>query len=196
MPALSWTAARLTGDYITRGPEDADLICPALKELEASEAIFAVFGNHDYRYRMESYMVSRFSDIGIEVLRNTARAVVFKRKRIWFLGIEDMEEGKHPDLEGALREIDEAEYRVLLSHNPEVAEHLGRFRVDLVLSGHTHGGQVNLPLLGSLGYRGGLRAGLHLHEDTRLYVNRGLGCLVVPFRIRAKAEVTLHLLKG
>lgn len=188
----------LTGDYISHGPEDADLLCPALSELEASHSIFAVFGNHDYRYRMESYLVNRFSEIGVEVLRNTARAVLFKGKRIWFLGIEDIEEGKHPDLDGTLQAIDEAEYRVLLSHNPEVVRGLGSAQIDLVLSGHTHGGQVNLPLLGSFGtgYQGGFRAGLHLHGDTRLYVNRGLGCLVLPTRIGANAEVTLHLLKG
>ena len=96
----------------------------------------------------------------------------------------------------ALREIDDSEYRVLLSHNPEVVKRLGASRVDLVLSGHTHGGQVNLPWIGSLGYRGGFPAGLHLHGDTRLFVNRGLGCLVLPFRIGAKAEITLHLIKG
>jgi predicted MPP superfamily phosphohydrolase len=184
-----------TGDYITDGPEDVDLVMESLEKIRSPLGGFAVFGNHDYRHRREDYMVERFSQASILTLRNAAARVDFKGRAFWFLGIEDIEEGKFPDLDAALREVDGEGLRILLSHNPDVVRILKAGMVDVVLSGHTHGGQIRLPLLGDWGsgYQGGFRAGLHFHHENRLYVNRGIGCLVVPLRLNAPAEITLHL---
>jgi predicted MPP superfamily phosphohydrolase len=184
-----------TGDFITDGPEDVDRILGSLEAMRSPRGRFAVFGNHDYRYRREDYMVRRFSELGIRTLRNRAARVDFQGRTFWFLGIEDIEEGKVPDLDAALGCVEGEGYRILLSHNPDVIRSLERGTVDIVLSGHTHGGQLRLPLLGDRGsgYKGDYRAGTYFHQGTGLVVNRGIGCLVMPLRLNAPAEITLHL---
>lgn len=110
------------------------------------------------------------------------------------MGIEDIEEGKYPDLEGAKSRVNKPGKRILLSHNPDVVKTLGPLDADAVLSGHTHGGQIGYLGLRRLfgGYHGEFSQGHYVHNGIDLYVNRGLGCLVVPFRFGSPPEVTLH----
>lgn len=188
----------LTGDFITHGPKDVDLILDALSRFEGVLAAFAVFGNHDYRFRRERYMQDRFLEADIRTLRNEASLVTWEDRRYWFLGIEDMEEGKYPDLGRALDSVRGEGFRILLSHNPDAVKSLSPGSVDLVLSGHTHGGPTRLLGFKTLtaGYEGEFLAGAYIHNGTRLYVNRGIGCLVVPARFGMRPEVTLHLFPG
>jgi len=90
---------------------------------------------------------------------------------------------------------------ILLAHNPRVIHLASRHNVSLVLSGHTHGGQVNLPLLGTVYGRSPERLRYKIGWDrmatTQIYVSRGIGTIVLPWRLRCPAEIThLELLQG
>lgn len=186
----------ITGDFITNGPEEVDVLVPALSRIDAKCGAFAIFGNHDYRYRREAHIQSRLAEAGIRVLRNENECLRFQDRKITIIGIEDIEEGKYPDLENAFKNIVDESIKVLLSHNPDVIDLIESNKIDLVLSGHTHGGQIAIPGLKNLGsgYCGPYIKGLFNKVQARLYVNRGIGVLVLPFRIGSRPEITLHLL--
>jgi predicted MPP superfamily phosphohydrolase len=118
-------------------------------------------------------------------------------KRLWVAGVDDVLEGK-PDLQQALKGIPASDPVVLLSHEPDWADYVSRYPVDLQLSGHSHGGQIRLPgfpppMLPALGRK--YPMGLRKVKQTTLYTNIGLGTIVVPIRFMAKPEVTLFTLR-
>ncbi len=184
----------LTGDFLTSAPEDVAALGSALGRIHAPLGGFAVFGNHDYRGRREGELAAVLRRQGITVLRNESRVTSVGGARLAIAGLEDIEESKLADLDAARAGMSGSEeFRLLLCHHPDVVDTLPGGLFHLVLSGHSHGGQINLPGLGSLAGRWMPRrvAGSYrLEDDGLLHVNRGLGVLVLPFRIGARAEVT------
>jgi predicted MPP superfamily phosphohydrolase len=157
----------------------------------------AVLGNHDVATD-PARITSTLQAQGIPVLRN--RSTSFERggTRLWFAGIEDVLEGD-PDLPLALQGIPPDEPAVLLAHEPDFAVRASRFPVDLQLSGHSHGGQVRLPLLGAPVLPPLARLypwGLHRIGDLTLYTNVGIGTVVLPIRFNCPPEITLITLRA
>ena len=188
----------ITGDFITDRAEDVHALGSVFARMPARLGAFAVFGNHDYRHRREGHIAAVLRRQGVTVLRNASARVERGGAALRVAGLEDIEEGKRSDLGAALsdRRDDEA-LTVLLCHHPGVAELLPPGSAQLVLCGHTHGGQVVLPLVGPLARRdapqlAGLRA---LPDGTLCHVNRGLGVLVLPLRVGARAEVSCLTLR-
>jgi uncharacterized protein len=140
----------LVGDYAHKGDEAHKQLPPCLEALSALSApagVFAVPGNHDMQrggalYR-ELVAATPLTD-----LTNASRPVSLGDDRLWLAGVDDLWWGK-PDLDRALDGVPSGAAVVLLSHNPDFAEDRPNIRVGLVLSGHTHGGQVYLRGLGS-----------------------------------------------
>ncbi|MFG0318932.1 MAG: metallophosphoesterase [Planctomycetota bacterium JB042] len=183
----------VTGDLITHGVEDGLPLAAPLGRIRARHGGVLVFGNHDYRARREGELAAAFSAHGIRALRNEGFALERDGARLFVAGLEDVEEGKVVDLDAALAGRAAGETTLLLAHHPET----GR-GVDLVLSGHTHGGQIVVagrPLL--RGFDGPTLEGLHdvPEGETRVFVTTGLGVLVVPFRVGAPPEVALLTLR-
>jgi len=187
----------LTGDYITHRADEAFPLAAALARVESRHGGVLVFGNHDYHARREGEIAAAFAAVGIEALRNEGRALEVDGARLWLAGVEDVEEGKVVDLDAALADRSDEDVTVLLSHHPDMVEHLDGRDVDLVLAGHTHGGQI---VVGGRSPLGSLRSrylsGLHSVGDTRLFVTRGLGVLIVPLRIGAPPEVAILTLRA
>lgn len=189
--ALRPDVVALTGDFLTHVTEEGVEIAAAFGGLVAPRGAFAVFGNHDYRGRREGELVRALAERGVRVLRN-AHAILTPGLAI--AGIEDLEEGKVSDLDAALAGIPEGAAVVLLSHHPGALEAARSRGVGLVLSGHTHGGQVRWPWLRRLGPphpgdrvdRGG----------STCIVNTGIGVIGVPFRAGAPAEVVIVRLRS
>lgn len=184
----------LTGDFITDSADDAALLGRAFAGVPAPLGKFAVFGNHDYRHRREGELVAWLRRQGVRALRNEAVVLEHGGARVLVAGLEDIEESHGADLAATLRGSDGREpLRVLLCHHPDVVDALPPGLFHLVLSGHSHGGQLVLPGVGPLA-RGWLprrvRGDFALPGGGRLHVNRGLGVLVVPLRVGAPAEVT------
>jgi predicted MPP superfamily phosphohydrolase len=190
----------ITGDFITDRAEDVHKLGSVFAHMPATLGKFAVFGNHDYRQRREGEIAAVLRRQGVTALRNASVGLERGGAVLRLVGLEDIEEGRRVDLDAALegsRPDDGA--TVLLCHHPDVAAMLPDGRFDLVLCGHTHGGQVLMPGLWSP-WRRWLPE--HLSGTAPLpggrgvvHVNRGLGVLVLPVRWGARAQVSCLTLR-
>lgn len=188
----------LTGDFITRADGTLDALVPLLSSLRAPHGVFACLGNHDYM-ASTAPLIRTLERCGIEVLVN--RAMPIMGGQLHMVGIDDGLMGR-PDLAGALRSVPEGAPVMLLAHEPDLADHTGpllaqRGHPAVQLSGHSHGGQVRLPIVGATVLpRMGRRypMGTYLLDDLAMYVSRGVGVSGVPFRLACPAEVAIHTL--
>ncbi|MCP2014260.1 putative MPP superfamily phosphohydrolase [Deinococcus sp. HSC-46F16] len=203
----------LGGDFLdVRSDVDPAPLLTELARLRAPLGVYAVWGNHDYGSfgaydrgvlgqgipgwaERREQVAAAFAAAGITVLRNAGRSV---RDDLWVGGVDDLWRGE-PDVRAALAGAGEGQASVLLSHNPDLLPDLPQ-RVGLVLSGHTHGGQIRLPVVGApvvpskygQRYAMGWVQGAH---GTPGYVSRGLGVSGVPLRNLCPPEVTLLTLR-
>lgn len=185
----------ITGDLITHRMEEAELILDDIARLRAPHGVCAVFGNHDYRGRREGEIERRWSARGVEFLRNRGRRLEVAGGALCVVGVEDLEEGRVVDLAAARAVARPEDFELVLCHNPRGAPACARPRCLAVLSGHTHGGQLDLPWLRSAGpAHPGLRIDL---GGTVVLVSRGLGSIGLPLRIGVPTElVVLELARG
>jgi uncharacterized protein len=180
----------LTGDFVTFSPAYIEPVARVLGGLRARHGVFAVLGNHDFRVSA-SRIARALGREGVTVLRNQHTALRRPGGLLHLAGVDDLR--YRADLGRALRGIPPGAATVLLSHNPGIIRRAAAAGVGLVLSGHTHGGQVNLPLLGSIYGRSLRRRRFKVGWDrlggTQIYVSRGIGTVVVPVRYRCPAEI-------
>jgi predicted MPP superfamily phosphohydrolase len=158
--------------------------------------IFAVLGNHDQCN--PQFIIRSLENHGITVLRNYALHVESGGARFWIAGVDDVLEG-NARLDESLRTIPRGEATILLAHEPDFADAARRYPVDLQLSGHSHGGQIRLPLAGATYLPPLARkypSGLRRLGPLTLYTNRGLGTVVLPIRFDCPPEVTLLTLRS
>jgi predicted MPP superfamily phosphohydrolase len=189
----------LTGDYISHSRDYIDGCAQALGMLRARHGVFAVLGNHDHWTDAER-MTESLTRHGIRVLVNENVRIGLDGSYIRLAGVDDLMV-RRDDLPRALRGSGSSETRILLAHNPAIIREAARAGIDLVLSGHTHGGQINWRLLIGREDRKTARwlrrpsrrlmRGLAQLGSTQLYVNRGLGTVVVPLRYGCPPEITL-----
>lgn len=168
-----------------------------LNELQAPCGKFAVYGNHDHGgYGSEKY-VHIMEAAGFNLLMNEAVPIVKQKERIMLAGIDDWLLGK-PDLDRTLRGLTQKTFNILISHVPDIADITKYYPVHLQISGHSHGGQFQLPFFGPIitpplgkKYPEGL---YEMGDDFLLYVNRGLGTTRLPYRFLARPEITVFSL--
>jgi predicted MPP superfamily phosphohydrolase len=186
----------LTGDYISHEREYAAPCAELLGRLRARHGVYAVLGNHDH-WTDAALITDLFRAEGITVLINEGMRFEKNGAAFWLAGVDDAMVGLE-DLSLALAGSSEDEMKLVLAHNPIILRRAARAGVDLVLSGHTHGGQVNLRGEKSVADRPRRRLlkGLAQLDDTQIYVTRGLGTVVLPVRIGCPPEVTLLELRS
>jgi hypothetical protein len=184
----------LAGDFVSQS--QAIPRCAALvSRLRAPGGVFACLGNHDH-WTAPEQVATALADVGVRVLRNQAVEVM---GGLWLAGVDDVWE-EQADLDAALVDVPEDAVVVLLAHEPDFADAVAADgRVALQLSGHSHGGQVRLPLIGPpilpyLGQR--YSAGRYRVGRLQLYVTRGVGLISPPVRFNCRPEVTLVELQG
>ncbi len=187
----------LVGDYAHRGNKtDVDLppCLEALSELRAPLGVFAVPGNHDMQNRGQVYRDLMSTTTTLTDVTNRNQRISLFGEHLWLAGVDDLWWGR-PDLDRALKGISEGAAVVLFSHNPDYAETRPDPRVGLMLSGHTHGGQVYLPLFGSpwIPSKYGTKycCGLVQGPASQVFVSRGLGEAGVPIRLNVPPEINL-----
>jgi uncharacterized protein len=186
----------LTGDFRgkTFGPFDAALEGVARVRAHLTGPLFGVLGNHD-----TIRMVPALEQMGIRVLLNESDAIVRGNERIYLAGIDDAHFYRADDIEKATAGIPAGAFSILLSHTPEVYRQAAHAGFRLLLSGHTHGGQICLPgsipitLDSALPRRFG--SGAWQHHDMIGYTSVGAGSSIVPVRINSRPEITLHRLQ-
>lgn len=197
----------LTGDFVSmpvfsdhereeKAAAHAEPCARLLQQMQARHGLWAVLGNHDV-FSDPRIVTSALRGAGIRVLANQSVAIEADGARFWLAGVNDIVSGTH-DLGAALRSVPGDEPTVLLAHEPDYADVVARHPVDLQFSGHSHGGQVRLPLLGPLylPYMGRKYVwGLYRVGPLTLYTNPGLGTLGVPVRWNCPPEITLLTLR-
>ncbi|CAB5090586.1 hypothetical protein D3OALGA1CA_5859 [Olavius algarvensis associated proteobacterium Delta 3] len=197
----------ITGDIITGSVNDfwkrwlpsagggyIPVVTDVLTRLNAGPR-FAVLGNHDQwdGKETETQLVGELERIGIDVLRNRSKTINRGKDRITIAGTDDV--WFTYDIDRALKGVPTGNFTIVLCHSPDVREDLDTgSKVELVLCGHTHGGQVAVPFLSHhfIPIKRPKRylAGLVKERYGYTYVNRGIGTLVFPLRIGAPPEIT------
>jgi predicted MPP superfamily phosphohydrolase len=196
----------LTGDYIHKGYGHVDSVAKSLGRLKAPLGTFAVLGNHDFSVRnalglrrypgLHQAIADALNNEGIRVLRNENVTLMREDSKLLLAGIDDLWSGEC-DPTNALKDICVKVPRLVLAHNPLTVDQMAGHRCDLMLSGHTHGGQINWPgkgriLLGRNSRR--FAAGLYHHDQTHVYVNKGVG-FGWRFRFNVRPEIALITLR-
>jgi predicted MPP superfamily phosphohydrolase len=186
----------LTGDYVSHEREYAAPCAEMLGRLRARYGVYAVLGNHDH-WTDAPLITDLFRAEGIRVLINEGMRFEQKGAAFWLAGVDDTMVGLE-DLPLALAGARDDEMKLLLAHNPIILRRAARARVDLVLSGHTHGGQVAWRSeRGASGRpRRRLLRGLGHRAETQIYVTRGLGTSILPIRYGCPPEVSLLELRS
>ena len=179
----------ITGDFISHHWEECLAILPDLEQLEASHGVYAIFGNHDYHGRHEADLARELGAVGVRVLRNECVRLDSGAGVLALVGLEDLEESRALDLQGPRSALREGDVELVLCHNPVGGPAIARGGCAAILAGHTHGGQLDLPLLRRLGHEHpGDRIEL---GSTALITSRGLGVSVLPLRLCSPAEIVL-----
>jgi len=187
----------LTGDFVTGAAAITPGLAQVLGKLRAPEGRFAVLGNHDH-WADATGVVSLLETSGVTLLTN--RNVVLERngEKLCLAGVDDLWEGKQL-LDVALAGVDEDVPRLLLCHNPDYAEKMPLDpRVDVMLCGHTHGGQFKIPFgprpvvpVKHARYAAGLNRG----PCCPVYTSVGLGMIGVPIRFNCRPELAIIALR-
>lgn len=187
----------LTGDYVHRKPDYISPCFSALAGLRAPLGVYGVLGNHDH-WEDEHLTRQEMAQAGIVELTNAGRHLWRNGQMLCIAGVGDVWEDEQLP-ERALQGVPADGAAILLSHNPDYNEQLADRRVKLMLAGHTHGGQVRLPLFGPplLPSKFGQKyaAGLVADGWKRVYVSRGVGTVTPPVRFSCRPEVTLLTLR-
>lgn len=155
---------------------------------------YAVYGNHDYKKFAKKNFEKVMKASGFIILKDDQETISIDHKTINIVGTDDFRESQ-PDIE-LLHSFNkqEVDYSILIVHEPDIADEFVNDNYDLILSGHTHGGQVKLPydIRGTTKLGRNYIDGLYeLDHDTKLYVSSGLGSAVFRFRFRVKPSITI-----
>ena len=194
--ALRYDLCVLTGDYRgkTFGPFDATLDGIARVRAHLTGSVYGVLGNHD-----TIQMVPGLEAMGIRMLLNECETIVRGDQRIYLAGIDDAHYFRVDNIEKAGSQIPSDEFSILLSHTPEIYRQAAHAGFDLLLSGHTHGGQICLPgsipitLDSVLPRRMG--SGAWRYHGMIGYTSVGAGSSIVAVRLNCPPEITLHHLR-
>lgn len=183
-----------TGDFVHARDtaEEIDAVWPALCELRAPGGVYTVLGNHDH-WADAARSLHWLKQSGQE-LRHRAVRLERGGASLWLAGAGDLWED-HTSLDLLLASVPESACRIVLAHNPDTADTPYAARVDLMVSGHTHGGQVSLPFFGppilpvenknySSGFKRSLRGG-------GVFISRGLGWAIYPVRFNCFPEIAV-----
>ncbi|MFD1065845.1 metallophosphoesterase [Oceanobacillus locisalsi] len=192
----------LTGDLIDRKTKDLDIALHLAEELvEINPDTYFVTGNHEHENPGKDVFLTELENRGVHLLRNESTQVEKDGQLFNLVGVNDVSTS-HESMSLAFAEADPQNYTILLSHAPSVVQKYPDVKADLVLSGHTHGGQVRMPFIGALiapdeGLFPELQEGVYpLGAERYLYIDSGLGTSGLPVRFLNQSQVSLITIQG
>ena len=203
-------AVFVTGDTIDGFYTNIQIPIDLFKEILKICDIYLVVGNHEIRSDTNTYFefLDKLSEIGVIVLKDNSTHIERNGEKIQVIGLNDASSYKANYNDNYKEEIVETinnldsknHFTVLLSHHPELFNEYIKTNVDLVFSGHAHGGQVRLPFIGGIiapeqGLFPKYDAGVFTENKTTMVVNRGLGNSIIPLRINNSPEIVVVTLK-
>lgn len=196
----------ITGDLIDSKNPDIEQAVHLVKYLQTIAPVYFVTGNHEAWSGVYNRLEKKLIETGVHVLANERILIKQGNESILLMGVQDPSFNIESNLlaeesaliEGTLQTLteDSAAYSILLSHRPELFDVYVRHQIDLVFSGHAHGGQFRLPFIGGLiapdqGLFPTYTAGIYEEENTQMVVSRGLGNSIIPIRFNNRAEIVL-----
>jgi uncharacterized protein len=186
----------LGGDFVTWERHIPLMAEVLLTGLEARDGVYAVLGNHDYWANRDG-VIAAMTARGVRFIINRSVALRRGDEAISLVGIDEVYRGE-PDVDTAFARADPHVPCLGLSHHPDVIDLLDGRRVDLLVCGHTHGGQIRVPFFGSIvvpsKHEARYASGFHREERVLMYVSRGIGA-IPPLRILCKPEVATFTLR-
>jgi hypothetical protein len=195
LPTVSYDLCVLTGDYRgkTYGSYQAAIDGLARVRANLQGPVYGVLGNHD-----TIRMVPALEEIGIRMLLNESDAIERNGEQIHLVGIDDAHYYRVDNIEKAASSLPAADFSILLSHTPEIYRQAAHAGFQVLLSGHTHGGQICLPgaipiILDSVLPRR-MGAGAWMYRGMVGYTSVGVGSCILPVRLNCPPEITLHRL--
>jgi predicted MPP superfamily phosphohydrolase len=192
----------VTGDFTLEGSDPAAIqrFLQDLRDLHPPFGIWAVLGSYDHWYppaENDAAVRQLFKDAGIALLVNQWGRLGKGLDTLSLIGVDDPFSG-YADWGAALKGTQRTPFAVLLTHSPQIFMKADLMKFDLVLAGHTHGGQIRLPGIGALWLPDGsedYESGWFYGQSARMYVTRGVGTSILPFRLFCRPEIALIRLK-
>lgn len=181
-----------TGDYVRNRRKEINKIWPLLSELKAPLGVHSVLGNHDH-WADPDRSIEWLEKSG-QNLRHRVRCIERHGKKLWLAGGGDFEED-HKNIDDILSNVPEDDCKIVIAHNPDSADTDFTTRIDLMICGHTHGGQVNIPFLGTpvlpvknKNYNYGLKKATKGHP---IFISKGVGSAICPVRFNCYPEIAV-----
>ena len=194
----------ITGDLIDSTKTNVDIAIDMIKEIIEIAPVYYVTGNHEARTNEYDNLKSQMIELGVKILENEAQEIQLNNSTINILGINDPSFNKERDIldseivKSNMENIryNEDDFTILLSHRPEVFKIYVEKNIDLVFTGHAHGGQIRLPFIGGIiapnqGIFPEYTEGIYREKDTTMVVSRGIGNSIIPFRVNNRPELMI-----
>lgn len=193
----------VTGDLIDSRTTDLDVALLFMKEMRKIAPVYYVSGNHESRIPEYAALENSLKEIDVEVLNCRMTIPNEELDPIYIYGVQDpafaRRNSRESERDIMKKQLDslpqyDHKYTILLSHRPELLDLYAEYSFDLVLSGHAHGGQIRLPLLGGIlapnqGFFPMLTSGMHHMNDTAMIISRGIGNSAFPLRVNNPPEL-------
>lgn len=201
----------VTGDLIDSNSQDYATALTAMEGLLEIAPVYYVTGNHEAsNFKLSDELDVELDSLGVKLMDNRLENLEKDGATIQIVGLEDPNfinsalsfEDKYARLQRVLNKMATDEfYQILLSHRPEAMDSYTAEAIDLVLSGHAHGGQIRLPIIGAVfapgqGFFPKYSNGLYSQSETTMLVNRGLGNSGIPFRFMNRPEIVVVTLEN
>ncbi len=183
-----------TGDYVheKNSTTQIDKVWPIISNLTAPFGVYSVLGNHDHwadTARSDYWLKQTKQDLRHKVVR-----IEREKQPLWIAGVGDLYED-HRNIDNVLSQIPDTDCRIVLAHNPDSADTQYTKRIDLMISGHTHGGQVNIPFVGTpvlpvhnKNYSSGLK---NSQRGSKVFISKGIGWAICPIRFNCLPEIVV-----
>ena len=196
----------ITGDLVDSGHTDIDIAVSFAEEADRIAPVYYVTGNHEARLSQYDRLRNGLEAAGVSMLEDRAVELERDGEKITLVGLSDPDFTVRGDVFGEVPAMvstklesladTESSYAILLSHRPELFESYVGSDIDLVLSGHAHGGQFRLPFIGGLvapnqGLFPKYDAGLYTESSTQMVVSRGIGNSIIPVRFNNRPEIVI-----
>ena len=199
-----------TGDLIDSDRYNEKTSLTLMEKLVQIAPVYYVTGNHEWWSGKFNSLEDKLKDTGVHVMRNTVEEITIGKDEIQIIGIDDPAKVNESyveraiaeeDIKNAIKGLEEGvNFKILLSHRPELFSLYTQYEFDVVFSGHAHGGQVRIPFVGGLvapnqGLFPEYSSGMHAVDKTTMIVNRGLGNSIIPLRVFNRPEIVVVALK-
>ncbi len=186
----------LGGDFVTWNRHIPLMAEELLSDLKARDGMLAILGNHDY-WAGGDEVKAAMSAKGVRFIINSSTTIRRGSAELPVFGVDEVYRGE-PDIEAAFARVNRSGPRIGVTHHPDLIDQLADRRIDLIVCGHTHGGQIRFPFFGAIvvpsRHEGRYASGFHRVGAALMYVSRGIGA-VPPIRILCRPEIATFILR-